>query len=803
MQLSEILIWWKASRQGFVELLPDIVAQIDNEAARLDRLLKRSEQTVLCFLGQSGIGKSTLINAIVADSKTVLPAGGTGPLTAIATKVRYSERPYMSVTYQNPAKLRGILLNIERLAKEQGATIADNSEDDTPDDDPVEGWLIDARDPVEPQEPSSNSPSDRPAAPSERQEILIRAAQILVKGVGTGPVNLQELASGLRFALGLQVTGKIDDSDRPRLLDVADALKLAQTNSAKVVTADGNSEFAKVLQEHTAGALAPLVSEIEVGWPSPVLEGGVVLVDLPGVGIAGDDYQRATHSYVRQQARGVVMVVRRGVTYDEIELIRTSGFWERALLAVADPEADPCDLVVAVTQVDSTVESKIHDDMTGADIAKVYADVMRESEKNIGEQTIRELGRLSDTMTDDQELQESRRLAASQVLDRLTVHPVSAFDYRRLVSSNPRRPALASSPEETGIPRLSQRLQEIGRSNAQALAQLRNNSAMQLTAIAAAAIDQELASLAEGRREKEELDRLRADLARFLEPIRLEYAVRQGQFREFLDSTSAALIEKLVERAQADARKSVVRYLAELSTAPWATMRAAVVRGGAFHGKRRIDLSDDIALLFQDPVAAIWGSKQGLLRDVRARTMEFGTITRDMIVSVLDWAEERHGRIISTDGLDARRRAADALADQLGRVGQDAVNELRQTVRDRLLETTKPAIEAACRRFVEKGDAAGPGVKKRMIELFADLAEDSMKRAAGVAHKLLTERFAGVRQDISDVFERWGDPLDRTAEAIAPAEYTGDSTLRAELVIRLEQLRPPATYNPDLLSLPA
>jgi hypothetical protein len=138
--------------------------------------------------------------------------------------------------------------------------------------------------------------------------------------------------------------------------------------------------------------------------------------------------------------------------------------------------------------------------------------------------------------------------------------------------------------------------------------------------IASAAIDQELASLVDGRREKEELDRLRADLARFLESVRLEYAVRQGQFREFLDSTSSVLIDNLVERAQADARKRVVCYLGELGTASWATLRAAVVRGGSFHGSRKIDLADDIAQLFQEPVAAIWGNKKGLLREVRART---------------------------------------------------------------------------------------------------------------------------------------------------------------------------------------
>ena len=486
------------------------------------------------------------------------------------------------------------------------------------------------------------------------------------------------------------------------------------------------------------------------------------------------------------------------MTNDEIELIRSSGFWERALLAAGDPEADPCDLMVAVTMVDALVESRLEgSEPDDTELSRVYRNIMSELKDKIRDQTVTELGRLAHTETDDDELRQSRTHAAEQVLNRLTVHPVSAFDYRRLISRNPRFPALASDPEQTRLPALTRRVDELGRTNRAALRDLRESSAGQMVNIAIAAIDQELAGLADGRREKEALDRLRDDLARFLAPLRLEYAVRQGQFREFLDNTSSVLIDNLVERAQADARRRVVRYLGELSTASWATLKAAVVRGGAFHGSRKIDLADDIAQLFQEPVAAIWGSKKGLLRDVRARTSVFGNDTRTMIGEVLDWASANHGHIVSLNGLEARRRAAETLADQLGRVGQDAVDDLRQTVRDRLLGVTKPAIGAACLRFIAKGDAAGRGVKQRMIILFADLAEDSMGRAAGVARQLLSERFAEVRRDISDMFDRWGDPIDHTAEAIAPPEYTGDTTRRVELIAQLEDLRIPiATATP-------
>ena len=80
---------------------------------------------------------------------------------------------------------------------------------------------------------------------------------------------------------------------------------------------------------HAAGFLSPLIERIEVGWPSDLLKSGVVLVDLPGFGIAQDSYRDVTKSYVRDKARAVIVTVdRAGPTESTMELLRTSGYWE-------------------------------------------------------------------------------------------------------------------------------------------------------------------------------------------------------------------------------------------------------------------------------------------------------------------------------------------------------------------------------------------------------------------------------------------------------------------------------------------
>src|SRR5437879_216816 len=74
-------------------------APLAKELHRWRELSRTPEEVVICFLGPAGIGKSTLINALVSPERSVLPSGGIGPLTAQATSVRYAERPFFRAKY--------------------------------------------------------------------------------------------------------------------------------------------------------------------------------------------------------------------------------------------------------------------------------------------------------------------------------------------------------------------------------------------------------------------------------------------------------------------------------------------------------------------------------------------------------------------------------------------------------------------------------------------------------------------------------------------------------------------------------
>jgi len=457
-----------------------------------------------------------------------------------------------------------------------------------------------------------------------------------------------------------------------RIQQILQKSKKARTHEHKQ---DGDeAAFREDLKVHAAGYLSPLIESIEVGWPSDVLKSGVILVDLPGIGIAQDSYRGVTKKYVSEKARAVIVVVdRAGPTESTVALLRDSGYWQRLVGAADDPNSDPCSMLMVVTRVDDVAQEEwlnfqAADGKPKPKKREFFTQLVGEFKPRMRAQIGDQLGKIGDSS--NATVQTARTQARASILDSLEIHPVSAPELRKfLLDDEDDRPFLQNA-EQTGIPALQQSLMQLAQTE-RAKRRARMHEVIERLS---STLMNEL-SIIDGQwsqagRAAEEAERLEDALQEILNPKRQEYDRRVGAFREYLEKTVQAKIETLVLEARGVAEGEVNTYLRSLQSANWATLRAAVRRGGIFSGSRIIDLPNDISNYFQEPMAAVWGQK--LLRDIRKRTTELSSDIESMVTEICTWANENGGTSVNAKLLENQQQRVSSLAAQMKQVGKEA-----------------------------------------------------------------------------------------------------------------------------------
>ena len=786
MNAQELLNWYEQSARPFLERhSPDRLQAVQADKERLSRLLASTDEVTVCFLGNSGVGKSTLLNALAAGASQILPAGGIGPLTAQATEVRYSEEKCFHVVSHPKKNLWRLAFALEaRLQAERRATkkksgidVVDVNEDD------VNLGLSDLASELAHEELAevlqqaqvdpAHSLEDGACEVQDELEGLIKQAKNIVCGKQFAEQPLEYLVDALRQACGYDPKwGSVIDSEDLVRIDRIRQIMHSSKDDRSYERREGSDPkgFQTDMTAHAAGFLSPLIERIQVGWPSDLLKSGVVLVDLPGIGIAQDSYRDVTKSYVRDKARAVIVTVdRAGPTESTMDLLRTSGYWQRLVGAADDPSSDACTMLIAVTRVDDVTQTEwqnliatLEDGLAKPKKREVFSRLVDEFKPRMKSQIIEQLGKISDSSNESVNV--AREQARRSIIDSLEIHPVSAPELRKiLIDDEDDRPFLTTI-EQTGIPQLQASLVTLAQREADRQRLAIEEITEQLSTSLISEMQLIEARWKQENRAEEEAQRIETALTPILTLKKEEYRARAASFRNFLDETVQAKIEALVLEAQIAAEKDVKDYLVSLRGAHWGTLRAAVRRGGTFYGSRNINLPDDIAGYFLEPMAAVWGQK--LLRVMRSKTADLANDTVQMVQELCVWAVENGGETVKKTLLQAQQDRIAALANQIKTVGKEAVDELRQTVKSELSTTIRSPIKSACEQFVMNGNDIGPGVKMRILELFADLAQVATTAAKDPAIRILQENANRVRIEVQQELKKGGDPLQDTADLI-------------------------------------
>ena len=752
--------------------VPERLDAIDRDLERLRQLRSAGQQGLpICFLGNSGVGKSTLLNAMVAGELTVLPQGGVGPLTAQATIVSFSKERYFRATYLPRRNLNMLMFGLERhleaRLRQEGKPVQDRGAELVRDLSPEEMQEVEVALPAAP------AGADEPA--DDKIEGLIRQARLLVLGNQFAEAELPYLLDTLRRALGQEPRwGTTLLPEHEAQLDgVRTALDRAGKAPYERRAGVDMPGFLDDLYRHAAGYLSPLIRTLEVGWDAPFLSSGVQLIDLPGLGVANDEYRKVTTDWIRS-ARAVVLVVdRSGFSEASADLLRSTGFLNALLHESHEADTLPVHLLVAVTKLDQVAEDeRDREKQTRPGAARRWIEHFDEAcEKSVSllrGQVRENLARIAEEGPEQTRVE--RRAALDRIRDSLEVHPVSGREYRRLLLQDEDEPARIRSEQQSRVPQLIEAVKRVaqehtGHVERQLLSSARDVQTRLVNLLGLLQTQWETDVRAE-----EEAAQLQRELATFLEPLRSQLLVRQGGFREFLRVGVPREIESRLAEASLTAKEDIGKYVRKLENYHWATLRAAVRRGGTYVGARHVDLANELTLRFEEPVAVVWSKH--ILSALRARTRELGDDYVQMVGEVADWARSQGTRV--------QPRLVEALHEDLkgevrglSSVGREEIDKLREKVKTQLVDKVGDRVRKKCLQFVDSKRDQGVGVKKRLIHFFHDeLVAAVVDAATPVARKVLSANYEEVQQEISATFDRFKDPLERAAAGIVDEERT-------------------------------
>ena len=766
--LHKLLDWYRKHVKPFLlDHGLDKLEEYDAEVKRLERIQAALQTKMpVCFLGNAGIGKSTLINGVVFGKDIYIPSGGVGPLTAQALTVCHGEHASFEVLYHTTERYNQVVFGLHhshlaRLKREVGKENPVTSPEEL-------GLELNGEEEANDLQAMSKSEGEDT---NRQAEALKKQALLMIAGRQDAERDVPYLLDALLAANNkpARFGTTIKEQDQLRIERLRATLQQGKSRQAQVHregdTPEARRAFLNLLHDHATGFLAPLIKELTVRWNADLLREGLTLVDLPGVGIAGDVKAGITEKYIREQAKAVILVVSsRGIQQAEAELLRNSGFLNRLLHASDDPSADPVSLMVVVTRIDDIAEEHFAQDRTKKKLEH-FAEACAQVQPMIKQQIRSELEKVWRTVAG---LSEEKQGVIDEILKNLQVHPVSALQYRRFLAQDPDDPWFIRDVTQSNMPQLIDSLRNLTRDRSEKqrghLAAEQEHFFRRVRArlqVIRSQWENELHAA-------DEADALRASLEEFIaeKKLRARFSNRQGAYREFLKSTLPEQIARVVTQAGAKARDEVFSYLEDLQFARWNVLKAAVVRGGTFYGSKLIDLPKDFALRFEEPIAESWGKT--ILKEIRGRTNEYASDTSDLVKEIHDWAKQQ-GAKVKTKLLEAEIELIKEDAQKLKAVGKEAVDELRQQVQASLIKKIEGPIRRKCQKFVEEGEHIGPGVKVRILHLFRKLANDTIEAATEPAIDLLTEQFREVEREILTVFKEHkehNDPIESAVDAL-------------------------------------
>jgi len=768
---------------------------LHQQADLLEQALQRSTEVRAGFIGESQVGKSTLINALLG--RKVLPQAGIGPLTATATRVRNAPEDSFTAVYQSRKQLNNVAFGLERMA-----AIAATSESVIAADQIVVDIPLEA-------DPIASSEADvtpTPPLTKARGELLMNRVQLLLGDEGSR-LSAGELARAVRCML--DPTKLVEEV---RLQPFADRIAqiAARVGTTETVRAGalpgGSKEFAKALDLRASEWMAPLIEKLEVGLSDQSVE-GMVYVDLPGVGVKGDARALAALDFVEQDANALVIVFRNSGMTDAIASMLESTGVITKLLFGSRTGAPPLRVIIAVTQLDNVAQShwqaardEAEDDGRPAPLRDhVFADLaakMRDKMRSDVRAALLGSSAFESVGADERQ---QREQVVHRLCDELEIFPVAAPDYLLHVRGRAGEAWLREAPT-TNIPHLRIALQELHQDAVRRRASDIRERALALRSM----LDVQHTILREGLEPGK--GAARAGWDEFCAVINDFAAEMRDDVREISRTAAQDLRRTIPERLDTlceAAGTSGYRRLSSLRKHSeglhYQSLYAALRNDGVWE-RRELNYPDAITRSIVDTIASSW--QKNIIAEVNRIVCELADQQLALVADLVATASVHHPAVAEDQMLRARQKALRAGSRTAIQFTGDNLEELTDEVATRLRKVVERPIAKACETALANHHHAGAGAKTRIIRDFEEGGQQAVDAAKLAAREVLQKAYRKVLQTLENgILQEFNDPLTSVVEQLT--QQTGDFARRSDAARRSHEERRVEAFAQWLSALPA
>jgi len=764
--------------QGLIEReireIRERIHQLTKGASSLEEQVRSPYR--LLVVGPSQAGKSTLIN-VIAGERILPTAGGGDAKTLKETVLTFSDegQRVARIRYIGRREAQQRRFTLEARCRRDPA-LARHFIEPWDDKGAAEGADVDV-----PLDDDGDEDGDQAATArgelDRKHETLVAQIATLVYPELRDPAGLESLSDADResqlealwpdwvdawcLLLGQKTVAgeRFGALWRPRLAAYEGLVGTTrEVREAEV----GPRAFRELVEAHTAGPLAFLVDRVELGLPSDSLA-HMDVEDLPGVGNFQDPASHIARDVLAQAMRereldGLLIVTsQNGLDQTTATLIEETGVLRRVLQGDTD-------LAVAVTHVDNIArqrEQDLEDQGLDDDDFPDTDDILREAGADAAarqHQKLTELLRRHSSTADEAE--RSRRVEA--VLARacvLGVEASAAEAYRFGLRATNR--AYAKSLEATGVPALLAHFE--GRAaarHAERLERVRAHARRVREAVTAdlrrLAQDHDVA--AETRLASAAREAYLAALEGSRGPLANRWTTHRERLAAQLAHEPAGRLPEIQLRAQAEAtaRKAEIIDRCEHGGTRgrlihWATLKAALRRGGTWAGAMRLDLPGDLGGALMPELLSGW-------RALTASVKELLGAYREAAERLLEDLGRAAADAASAAGLEPDVGALDDARAQLRRDVEAAlalldayVEQLEERVPQRLRQELLDHFEVQCQRVLADNPHGGPpGFTRRLLRGYDRVGQEAIARGAKVGVDVLREALIALREQFSD-----------------------------------------------------